>query len=318
MLADIGEIEARRLFAPAGYSSLFHYCTGALKLSDDAAQRRIQAARTARRFPAIFAMCADGRLSLTTVNQLAPHLTDANADVLLAGAAGKSKDAVAELIARHAPRTEPIGWVQPLPPVTDVSHALARVDVRDAPAPAAPVGARGAHAPARVTPMAAQRFAVQCAIGAPANEALRFARDTTGRDVSSVVEAALLLYSAHLRKRKCGATTKPARRPRQVRSARHVPARVRRIVWERDRGQCTFTSDDGHRCGATHRLQYDHIVPVARGGSSTADNVRLRCHAHNHHEAERVFGAAFMERKRATAADATARADAELRRRDVS
>jgi len=84
LLADIAEIESRRLFAPAGYSSLFHYCTDALKLSDDAAQRRIHAARIARRFPSIYAMCADGRLSLTTVNLLAPRLTEVNADELLA------------------------------------------------------------------------------------------------------------------------------------------------------------------------------------------------------------------------------------------
>jgi len=180
--------------------------------------------------------------------------------------------------------------------MTAESHAPARVD-DPTPGPAlAHAGER--HVPARVTPIASQRFAVQCAVGTPGADALRFARDTTGADVSGVVEAALLLYAEHLRKRKSGATAKPVRRPRPTRSARHVPAQVGRAVWERDGGQCTFTSDDGHRCASTRRLQYDHIVPVARGGESTADNVRLRCSTHNQHEADRVFGTAFMQGKR--------------------
>jgi hypothetical protein len=45
-------------------------------------------------------------------------------------------------------------------------------------------------------------------------------------------------------------------------------------------------------------LEFDHILPVARGGESTADNLRLRCRAHNQYEAERTFGAEFMRQKR--------------------
>ncbi|MEO7868641.1 MAG: HNH endonuclease, partial [Candidatus Eisenbacteria bacterium] len=59
--------------------------------------------------------------------------------------------------------------------------------------------------------------------------------------------------------------------------------------------------DRGHRCQCDSRLELDHIEPVARGGETTVENLRLRCRAHNQHEAERVFGAGFMERKRAEA-----------------
>ncbi|MEO5988737.1 MAG: hypothetical protein ABIU54_01360, partial [Candidatus Eisenbacteria bacterium] len=44
--------------------------------------------------------------------------------------------------------------------------------------------------------------------------------------------------------------------------------------------------------------EFDHIEPVAREGETTVENLRLRCRAHNQYEAERVFGAGFMERKR--------------------
>jgi Holliday junction resolvasome RuvABC DNA-binding subunit len=45
-------------------------------------------------------------------------------------------------------------------------------------------------------------------------------------------------------------------------------------------------------------LEFDHIEPVARGGKATVGTMRLRCRAHNQHEAERLFGAGFMNRKR--------------------
>ena len=73
---------------------------------------------------------------------------------------------------------------------------------------------------------------------------------------------------------------------------------MRRAVWVRDEGQCTFAGESGHRCAEKRGLEFDHIEPVARGGRSTTDNLRLRCRAHNQYEAERVYGAAFMEGKR--------------------
>jgi hypothetical protein len=48
-------------------------------------------------------------------------------------------------------------------------------------------------------------------------------------------------------------------------------------------------------------LEFDHIEAVARGGEATAENVRLRCRAHNQHAAECTFGSGFMSDKRAEA-----------------
>src|SRR2546422_5399145 len=61
LLAHIAECDARRLYLPAAYPSMFAYCVHELRLSEDAAYKRIQAARVARRFPSIFAAGAGGR-----------------------------------------------------------------------------------------------------------------------------------------------------------------------------------------------------------------------------------------------------------------
>ena len=80
MLAHLAEVDERQLYLPASYRSMYLYCVGELRLSEDAAYKRIQAARAARKFPAIFAGLADGSLHLSAVVLLAPHLTPETAD----------------------------------------------------------------------------------------------------------------------------------------------------------------------------------------------------------------------------------------------
>jgi len=81
-------------------------------------------------------------------------------------------------------------------------------------------------------------------------------------------------------------------------NARHIPADVKREVWERDGGQCTYVSDSGRRCEERGLLEFDHMDPVALGGEASIERIRLRCRAHNQLEAELVFGAEFMRYKR--------------------
>ena len=80
MLAHLAEVDARKLYLPAAYPSMYMYCLKELHFSEDAAFKRIQVARTARQFPAIFTAVADGRLHLSAVVLLAPHLTPETAD----------------------------------------------------------------------------------------------------------------------------------------------------------------------------------------------------------------------------------------------
>jgi 5-methylcytosine-specific restriction endonuclease McrA len=102
-------------------------------------------------------------------------------------------------------------------------------------------------------------------------------------------------------RRKLGLTDRPRASRKRPARERTIPNAVKRAVHERDGGRCTFVGEDGQRCEAQELLEFDHVTPVSRGGESTTANLRLRCRTHNQYEAERAFGAGFMERKRAEA-----------------
>src|SRR3989442_9806402 len=115
VLAHFAEFDARRLYLPAAYPSMFAYCVHELHLSEDSALKRIRAARTARQIPVIFEALAGGRLHLSAVVLLTPRLTPDNADELVKAAAHKTKAEIEELLADRFPRPDLPAMVQALP-----------------------------------------------------------------------------------------------------------------------------------------------------------------------------------------------------------
>jgi 5-methylcytosine-specific restriction endonuclease McrA len=151
-------------------------------------------------------------------------------------------------------------------------------------------------------PSQAERYSLKVTIDKKTHQKLRYAQALLSHavargDIAQVLDRALEALILQLEKQKFGATTRPRRARTSIRK-RYIPAYVRRAVWERDEGQCTYVSADGKRCPARHYLEFDHIRPVARGGRATVESMRLRCRTHNQYEAERMFGAGFMARKR--------------------
>jgi hypothetical protein len=69
--------------------------------------------------------------------------------------------------------------------------------------------------------------------------------------------------------------------------SRYIPTRIRRQVLLRDQNGCTYQDPkSGRICGTRHGLQLDHIMPFSWGGEHSADNLTLRCGAHNRFRAE--------------------------------
>jgi hypothetical protein len=64
-------------------------------------------------------------------------------------------------------------------------------------------------------------------------------------------------------------------------SRERIPDDVRTFVWQRDEGKCV-------KCGSIELLEFDHIIPVAEGGSSTERNVQLLCEPCNRKKSDNV------------------------------
>lgn len=56
----------------------------------------------------------------------------------------------------------------------------------------------------------------------------------------------------------------------RIETDRYISPEVRREVWRRDQGRCV-------QCGSQLNLEFDHIIPVSKGGSNTARNIQLLC-----------------------------------------
>jgi len=115
LVSHLAEVDRRRLYLREACPSMHVYATTRLHLSDAEAYLRITAARLSRRFPMVLDMLADGRLHLSAIAKLAPHLREDNAEVLLGRAARRSKRDIEILVAEFAPRPDVPSRIRRLP-----------------------------------------------------------------------------------------------------------------------------------------------------------------------------------------------------------
>ncbi|HEU5058716.1 MAG TPA: hypothetical protein VFU21_19420 [Kofleriaceae bacterium] len=266
LLEYLGEVDARGLYLDQACSSMFAFCVERLYMSEAAAGKRITAARAARRFPVVLERIAAGEIHLAGVCLLAPHLTDENHGNVLARARHLSKRAIERLVAELAPRPDVSSRVRALPEQVAMAERVAMAEQvpggpEHAPGrvPAAPAARRSV-----VAPLAPRRYEIRVTVDEGTHEVLCQLQDLLShavpdRDPATIISRALGELLERTLARKVGATRRPraARSPR--RRSRHIPAAVRRKVWERDGARCAFVDGEGRRCSATGSLEFHHV-----------------------------------------------------------
>ena len=115
-------------------------------------------------------------------------------------------------------------------------------------------------------------------------------------DAAEILERALACLVVKLEKERLAKTSRPQREVRPSKAG-HVPAAVRREVFERDGEQCTYVDSAARRCESKTLLELDHVTPRAHGGADDSANLRVRCRAHNRMYAEDVFGKAYVAKR---------------------
>lgn len=297
LVASLAEFDRRRLHLAQGYGSTFDYCRKALGLTEHESLNRIETARAIRRHPMLLERLQSGAISLTAIRLLAPHLTSANVAALVADAKGLTTEGIRLLIARLHPQAPVPALIRKLPearssPVADVVVApalpVAQAVVRGVPAPALLPSRRPV-----VAPLSEAHYKLQVTISSAARQRLTAIQDLMRHrlpsgDPAAIVEHALEVLHAELLKQKAAQVAKP-RPGKQATDAkgRYIPASVKREVWRRDQGRCSFVARDGSKCRSASGVEFHHVQPYAVGGQATAANIELRCRSHNGFEWER-------------------------------
>lgn len=62
---------------------------------------------------------------------------------------------------------------------------------------------------------------------------------------------------------------------------KHIPDDVKMFVWRRDEGKCV-------KCDSRENIEFDHIIPVSKGGSNTARNIQILCEKCNREKGDSI------------------------------
>ena len=316
VIVHLCEIDRRQLYLKRGYSSLFDNCTAGLGYSTGAAWRRVEAARCIGQFPDIHALLESNAVNLSTLGQVARLLTAENKDALLARIRGKSQREVEAIAAEYEPkRAIPRDKVRtivvrvPAPSTSAGSNfrngnkpeASAQPELQPAPhqshdtAPAEPLAGAALLERRAVVQFSASETVMRKLDHVRSIASHRLAGNATFEEIMEFLADYFTERedpaARHERREARKHTAKRVEKAAQQRDPRQIPAQVRDRVFVRDKYQCTYVSDAGKRCESRHVLQVDHIRPVARGGASAPDNLRVLCAYHNRLESERLMGA---------------------------
>jgi hypothetical protein len=264
VVAHIAEVDERGLYAHAAFPSMFVYVTKVLHLSEREAYLRITVARASRNHPVLLTMLADGRLHLTAIGMLAPHLTHENRDRILERATHKSKRQIEEMVAEIAPRPDVPAVVRKLPdrpmlpkevqPVTPNRGGSPAIEFRpDATLELRPDGvaaSESGHAPAAphtsspvvaspappsvIQPLSPGRYKVQFTASAEFYRKLERLRalmssQAPGSDLAAVIEEAVSEKLERLEARRFARTRAPRQAAAEKKALRQIPAETKTV-----------------------------------------------------------------------------------------
>lgn len=259
VLRCIREIEARRLFAERGYSSLFEMLVVEFKFSHGAASRRISAMRLLREIPKLESKILEGSITLTQLAQVQNFFvqekreardqsTEQKVQILEKLENMSSRETEKELL-KHTP--EPLRHRKEI--AKSISSEL--VDMR-------------------VT------------VSNELAEKLERLQDRL--NVSRLDELLEKLSDIAL---KATDPQAPRRNSSPAQDRRYVPVKVKYEVRVRDQDQCQFEDPVTKRkCQAKRYLQFDHKKPWALQGKTTTENLQLLCAHHNRLRGIQAFG----------------------------
>lgn len=264
ILRYLREVERRRLFSELGYASLFDFSVRELKYSEGRAGRRIAAMRLIKEVPEVEAKIASGELSLSNVQQ-------------------------AQSLFRVLNKTRPVPKQEKLEVLAKLENKSAR-DGQKALLETQPLAALPRERERVVSESTTQiSFLMSDKLKAKLEQVrsllgVRGAKMNYAELFDSMSELSLeVLKAQRFGKKRAAQALETPTSELEGSHNRYLSKALKFQVWQRDRGRCTQRS-------STRNLNYDHICPLAFGGRSTLENLRLLCFHCNQRAGAKVFG----------------------------
>ncbi len=305
ILPHLVEVERRELYLERHFNSLYEYCKQEFNYSDASAWRRAGAAVAILKCPEAWDLLLQKRVTITALAMISRLITPE----LLLQIRDRSKSQVELIVSAYRPKTAIPDKARPVMVPRKIDPPRAPRSGSATNTPGAATLSQGEVVPLRgevdltnVKLSFEQKWKVEGVVSQCVHEKLERCKKLLSRkypdgvDYDTLFDDMTELYldknDPERREIKPRAT-----KNRQAGHSRYIPGHVKTKVWKRDGGRCTFAGSDGRRCDCDHNLQYDHYpVPFARGGKSTADNLRLLCAKHNKHTAKKTYGEATITR----------------------
>ena len=297
ILKYLEEVEARGLYLARGHSSLFAFLTTELGYSESSAQRRIQAMRLLRDLPEVKENIEKGTLSLSVASQVQGYFQQedrkrvgeklSNEDKLnlVKQLEGTSARKCELQLAQISPETKlPKEKSRPLTPEKIFIQFLA------SPALMGKIQKLKALV-SHQNPEGGLDVIFEKAVDM-ALEKLDPERRAVRREKRKMKSEKSIVQSPPTSEVPPPIVTRgfsPV--PTHKKITRYISQPLRDQIWNRDQGRCQYRDPrTGKICGSNYLLEMDHATPIAWGGESTENNLRLRCRNHNHFQAREVFG----------------------------
>lgn len=326
VLWHLKEVSDRRLYAARGFCSLFDYAVKELNYSEPAAARRISAMKLLTQVPEIATGIANGSLNLSTVSAVQNFFkreemgqgkiySPEEKRKILDSMAHKSKRECESLLATLSP--DSVIPPEKVRPVTRKYTELRIIveeetlkklqKLRDLLAHQNPDGSFGKLleliseiALEKIDPVRKEQR-VQKRNEAKEQRSKEQSREQV-EDKPKERSTALSEGSPETEdvseirnSREKNSPTPAELESKSEMNPRHIPEQIRRQVFLRDGGRCTYEDPiTGRVCGSKYKLQVDHIKPIALGGDSHIDNLRTTCSSHNQWEAISKLGTEAM------------------------
>ena len=288
LVEHLREIERRLLFLEYGYSSLFEFAVKHLGLSEGSAHRRISAMRLMRDVPEAKAKIESGEISLSNASQVqtafrAAHLKPEQKRETLEKISGMTQKECQSALLELAPNVA-AKLLERDRQISEEQYEIKLVVSKEIHGQIDELKAFLAHTLSDAGTSALLVYLVQ--------KELKHQNKKRGLSAEGKNENGEKNANCERENTESDSATVQTK---IVRSRKHISNRVRREIWVRAQGQCEASSSNG-RCQSRYQLELDHIVPHAKGGVDSVENLRLICRAHNLQHAVESFGRRVMER----------------------